>query len=306
MSNIHVLVNPDAGRGRGPDRADAAIARLRERGIDPTVHAGSSAADSRRLVAEAVAAKPDALVIVGGDGTLATVIDVLVGSGTPLVLVPAGTGNDLARSLGIPFGSDEAAARAADAAIDGTPRSLDVGEATCPDGTARFLTIAALGFDAKVSERTNSLRWPRGRARYYLALVIELLRLAPMRFRLRVDGTESPASDGVLIAVGNTRSYGGGMPICPRADPHDGIFDITHIAPVGRLRLIRLFPRLLRGTHVQLPQVTTMRAAEVEVTAPGLVVYADGERIGTQSVRIRMISGALSVLLRPAARGPAR
>ncbi|MGO2746009.1 diacylglycerol kinase [Microbacterium sp.] len=297
MPNIHVLVNPDAGRGRGVSRADAAIARLRERGIDPTIHAGSSAADSRRLVAAAVAAKPDALVIVGGDGTLATVVDVLAGTGIPLVLVPAGTGNDLARSLDIPFGSDQAAASAADAAIDGTPRSLDVGEATCPDGTARFLTIAAIGFDAKVSERTNTLRWPRGRARYYLALVIELLRLAPMPFRLRIDGVDSPVSDGILVAVGNTRSYGGGMPICPDADPHDGLFDVVHIAPVGRFRLIRLFPRLLKGTHVELPQVTSMRGSEVEVSAPGLIVYADGERIGTDSVRIGVVPGALSVLL---------
>ena len=297
MRNVHVLVNPDAGRGRGATRADAAIASLRESGIDPVVHTGSSAEDSRRLAAEAVSAKPDALVIVGGDGTLATVVDVLTGSGVPLVLVPAGTGNDLARSLGIPFGSDEAAALAVTAVTGGTARSLDVGEAVCPDGTSRFLTVAALGFDAKVSERTNRLRWPRGSARYYLALIIEVLRLRPTRFTLRVDGIISPVSDGTLIAVGNTRSYGGGMPVCPDADPHDGLLDITHIGPVSRLRLIRLFPRLLGGTHISLREVTTTRGAEIEVGAPGLVVYADGERIGTGSVRVRALSGALSILL---------
>jgi diacylglycerol kinase (ATP) len=297
VRNVHVLVNPDAGRGRGSSRADAAIARLRERGFDPVVHTGSSAEESRRLAAEAVAAQPDVLVIVGGDGTLSSVVDVLTGSGIPLVLVPAGTGNDLARSLSIPFGSDEAAALAVEAAVDGIPRSLDVGEAVCEGTSAHFLTIAALGFDAKVSERTNRLRWPRGGARYYLALLIELVRLAPMRFSLRVDGADAPVADGTLIAVGNTRSYGGGMPVCPSADPHDGLFDITHVAPVGRLQLLRLFPRLLRSTHVELPQVTTMRGREVEVSAPGLVVYADGERIGTGSARIRVVPGALSVLI---------
>lgn len=297
MPNVHVLVNPDAGRGRGASRADAALARLRGRGIEPVVHRGASADESRRLAAQAVAARPDALVLVGGDGTLATVVDVLTGSGIPLVLVPAGTGNDLARSLGVPFGSDEAAARAVDAVADGVSRALDVGEAVCPDAAARFLTIAALGFDAKVSERTNLLRWPRGGARYYLALLIELARLSPMRFSLRVDGADAQVAEGTLIAVGNTRSYGGGMPVCPDADPHDGLFDITHVAPVGRFQLLRLFPRLLRGTHVRLPQVTTMRGTEVEVSAPGLVVYADGERIGTGSVRLRVIPGALRVLL---------
>ncbi|MCE7483185.1 MULTISPECIES: YegS/Rv2252/BmrU family lipid kinase [Microbacterium] len=299
MKHVFVLANPEAGRGRGASARDAAIARLRELDVRVTVRTGSSTAETRLFASEAVATRPDVLVIVGGDGTLAIVLDVLVGTGIPLVLVPAGTGNDLARALGIPFGSAESAAVAVSAAAHGVPRALDVGEAVCPDGTALFLTVAALGFDAKVSERTNTLRWPRGRARYYLAMIIELIRLKPMAFALRAEGVDSPLSHGTLIAVGNTRSYGGGMPVCPLADPHDGVFDVVHIAPVGRMKLIRLLPRLLRGTHVQLPEVTTLRAAEVEVSAPGLVVYADGERVGSESVRIVTLSGALQILLPP-------
>ncbi|KDA06352.1 diacylglycerol kinase [Microbacterium sp. CH12i] len=297
MRKVFVLANPDAGRGKGAVARDAAVERLRTLGLEPSVHTASSVAETRRLAAEAVNAKPDVLVLVGGDGTLSIVLDELVGSGVPLVLVPAGTGNDLARALGIPFGSADTAAVAAEAAMYGVPRAVDVGEAVCPEGTARFLTVAALGFDAKVSERTNRLRWPPGRARYYLALLIELTRLTPMRFTMSVDGTESPVSDGTLIAIGNTRTYGGGMPICPEADPHDGLLDVVHIAPLSRFQLIRLFPHLLRGTHTQLPAATTSRAAEVEVKAPGLLVYADGERIGTESVRVRTLPGALIVLL---------
>lgn len=297
MRDVIVIANPESGRGKGGAARDAAVARLRELGLHVSVHTGSSAAETRRCAEEAVAAKPDALVLVGGDGTVAAVIDVLIGSDIPLVLVPAGTGNDLARSLGIPYGSAASAAKAATAVVHGTVQTLDVGEATCPDGEARFLTVAALGFDAAVSERTNLLRWPRGRARYYLALIIELVRLRALRFTVRIDGVQSPVSAGTLIAIGNTRSYGGGMPVCPDADPHDGILDVVRIASVGRLQLIRLFPQLLRGTHVQLPQVTTTRATEIEVAAPGLIVYADGERVGTESVRIRTIPGALRILL---------
>lgn len=123
MKHVFVLANPEAGRGRGASARDAAIARLRELDVRVTVRTGSSTAETRLFASEAVATRPDVLVIVGGDGTLAIVLDVLVGTGIPLVLVPAGTGNDLARALGIPFGSAESAAVAVSAAAHGVSPS---------------------------------------------------------------------------------------------------------------------------------------------------------------------------------------
>ncbi|MGH3705712.1 MAG: diacylglycerol kinase family protein, partial [Agromyces sp.] len=244
------------------------------------------------------------LVIVGGDGTLSSVLDAVVGSGVPLALVPAGTGNDLARALRLPFEGHEAAAAAAELAVLGAPRAIDVGEVESAAGSRHFLTVAALGFDAHVSERTNRLRWPRGRARYYLALLIELARLRPMRFEFGVDGGPLRSAPGTLIAVGSTRSYGGGMPVCPAAVPDDGLLDVTHVGPLGRLKLARLFPLLLRGVHVDRPEVATVRATCVEVDAPGLIVYADGERVGVGRATIRVVPGALTVLV-PAGSGGA-
>src|SRR5690606_2286726 len=110
------------------------------------------------------------------------------------------------------------------------------------DRRTLFLTVAALGFDAKVSDRTNRLRWPKGRLRYYLALVVELVRLRPTAFRLRFGDEDAVDLPGTLVAVGNTGSYGGGMPVCVGADPDDGWLDAVHVAPLGRWRLIRLFP----------------------------------------------------------------
>lgn len=294
---IAVLVNPSSGRGRGAAAADSAVARLEALGAEVQVFAGESVEDTRRMAAEAVATAPAALVVVGGDGTLSSVLDAVVDSGVPIALVPAGTGNDLARALGLPYEASGAAAAAAELAVNGRPRAIDVGEVESDAGPARFLTVAALGFDAHVSERTNRLRWPRGRARYYLALLVELARLRPMRFDLRLDGGEARRLPGTLIAVGNTRSYGGGMPVCPDAVPDDGLLEVTHVAPLGRARLVRLFPLLLQGRHVDRPEVTTARAALVEVDAPGLVVYADGERVGAGAVRIRVRRGALTVLV---------
>lgn len=292
--HIAVLANPFSGKGRGRRAAEAAVAHLRDRGADVRAYAGGSAADTHRLAAAALADAPRVLVIVGGDGTLSGVLDELCAASVPLVLVPAGTGNDLARALGLPRGD---ASAAAELALTGVPRPIDVGVVATRDSTRRFLTIAALGFDAKVSDRTNRLRWPHGALRYYLALLIELARLRPMDFRLSVDGADTEHAPGTLIAVGSTSSYGGGMPVCAGAIPDDGLLDVVQVAPIGRMRLLRLFPLLLQGRHLDRREVRHRRAKTVSVSAPGLVVYADGERIGEDDCTISLIPGALTMLV---------
>ncbi|WP_091036645.1 YegS/Rv2252/BmrU family lipid kinase [Microbacterium oxydans] len=294
VEHIAVLANPFSGKGRGGRAAEAAVLHLRGRGVDVRTYAGGSAADTARLAVTALADDPRALVVVGGDGTLSGVLDIVCASTIPVVLVPAGTGNDLARALGLPRGD---AADAAELALTGMRRTIDVGEVRTVAGARKFLTIAALGFDAKVSDRTNRLRWPHGAPRYYLALLIELVCLRPMDFMLAVDGEDPLRSPGTLIAAGSTSSYGGGMPICAGAVPDDGLLDVVHVAPLGRLRLLRLFPLLLRGTHLNRPEVMHRRARTLTVSAPGLVVYADGERIGEDECTISVLPGALTMMV---------
>lgn len=295
-THIAVLSNPSAGKGRGQSVADAAVERLRERGAEVRLYAGGTAVETGRLAGQALAAGPSALVVVGGDGTLSGILDQLLVGTIPVALVPAGTGNDLARALGIPRHDP---AVAADLALDGTARRIDVGEVRSGSAVASFLTIAALGFDAKVSERTNLLRWPHGALRYYLALVIELIRLRPLRFTVAVDGGAAEERPGTLIAVGNTPSYGGGMPVCLGADPTDAMLDLVEVAPLGRLRLLRLLPLLLRGTHLARPEVARRPVRTVTVSAPGLVVFADGERLGEDQCTITVRARALTILLPP-------
>jgi diacylglycerol kinase (ATP) len=292
--HIAVLANPLSGKGRGGGAAEAAVRHLRGRGVDVRAYAGVSAADTARLAVAALAEDPCVLVVVGGDGTLSGVLDIVCAAAVPVVLVPAGTGNDLARALGLPRGD---AADAAELALTGSPRAIDVGEVRTEAGTRKFLTIAALGFDAKISDRTNRPRWPHGALRYYLALLIELVRLRPMDFLLAVDGGDPTRSSGTLIAAGSTSSYGGGMPICAGAVPDDGLLDVVHVAPLGRLRLLRLFPLLLRGTHLSRPEVMHRRAQSLTVSAPGLVVYADGERIGEDACTISVLPAALTMMV---------
>lgn len=292
--HIAVLVNPFSGKGQGARAAEAAVGHLRERGAEVRAYAGGSAADTARLAVAALADEPRVLVVVGGDGTLSGVLDTVCAADVPVVLVAAGTGNDLARALGLPRGEPGAAA---ELALAGVPRAVDVGVVRTATGSRKFLTIAALGFDAKVSDRTNRLRWPHGAARYYLALLIELARLRPMDFTLAVDDEAARSAPGTLIAAGSTSSYGGGMPICVGAVPDDGLLDVVQVAPLSRGRLLRLFPLLLRGTHFSRDEVSHRRARSVMISAPGLVVYADGERIGEDECTISVLPGALTMLV---------
>lgn len=287
-----MIVNPAAGRGKSAAAADAVAAVLRDRGAPIDIRYGMSAADTRRLTEQALAEHPDVLVIAGGDGTISGVLDLLSAASIPLLIVPSGTGNDFAGALELPKDPEGIA----DTILSGAIRAVDLGEVRDGTRSSLFLTVAALGFDAKVAQRTNALRWPRGSLRYYLALLIELVRLAPFGFRV-TEGEESRDLPGTLLAVCNTRRYGGGMPICPTARPDDGQLDAVHVAPLGRIRLLRLFPRLLRGTHLALPEVTSWRTREVTVSAPGLVVYADGERVAEGSCTVSVRPRALQVLV---------
>ena len=289
-----LIVNPHAGKGRGARAGAEAERTLRGAGVMLTVHRGSTVEDGRRFVREISRERPDGFVVVGGDGTLSALIDVLAETDIPVTLVPAGTGNDLARALGIPV-SDPAAA--ACAALDGAIRRIDLGEVSSGGQSRLFLTITALGFDAKVSERTNLLRYPRGRLRYYLALIIELVRLRPTDYRIAIDGEQSRLRPGTLLAVGNTASYGGGMPICAGAAPDDGLLDVVHVAPLSRSRLLRLFPLLLRGTHLTRPEATRERARHVHLTGPGFVAYADGERVGAEECSISIRPSAVALMV---------
>ena len=293
--HIAVLSNPCAGKGRGRSAAETAIAELHARGAQVRSYAGASTDETVALAKRALEENPELLVVVGGDGTLSAILDpLLLRSEIPIALVSAGTGNDFARALGIP--RDDPAA-AAEVALTGEVRLIDIGEVRSGSGTTHFLTVAALGFDARVSDRTNRLRWPHGVLRYYLALAIELLRLHPVTFTTTVNNESTASWPGTLVAIGNTASYGGGMPICTGADPSDGLLDVVHVAPLSRMRLLRLFPMLLRGEHLTRTEVTHCRVHQIRVAAPGLTVYADGELAGADDCTFIAQAAQLRVMV---------
>lgn len=295
ISRVTVLTNPKAGHGNAPHAAEVAVARFQELGVDVVEVVGRDAVHARELVDEALAQGTDALVVVGGDGVIRLALQSLARKDIPLGIVPAGTGNDHAREYRLPKADPVAAV---DTIVAGHTETVDLGCIRGADGSQTwFGTIAATGFDSLVSDRVNRMRWPHGRMRYNLAIVAELSQLRPLPFRLTFDGEREVTDNLTLAAFGITRSYGGGMLMCPGADHADGLLDITMVRANSRLKLIRLFPTVFKGTHIGLDEVTTARARTVTVDSPGINAYADGDYVCPLPAEISAEPGALKILV---------
>ncbi len=295
--NITLLTNPAARAGAHTGAAPQAADRLRAHGLRTTIISGGSAAESTDLLRTAIDLGTDAVVVAGGDGTVNLAIQELAGTGIPLGVIPAGTGNDLAGTLGL---KELDATAAADAIAAGATRDIDLARVTRADGSTRYFgTVLASGFDSKVNDRANAMRWPRGGSRYNIAILVEFLTLAGIPYEVELvleDGTtERIAGDLVMATLGNGRTYGGGIPICPDADPADGLLDVTLVRPAGRLHLLRLLPRVYKGTHTSVPEVSTYRVRSARLSSPGVTAYADGDPIGALPLVIDVVPGALRV-----------
>jgi diacylglycerol kinase (ATP) len=297
IGKVTALTNPVSGHGAAIRAAHTAIARLQHRGVEVVEIIGDDAQDARYLAGAAVEKGTDALMVTGGDGVVSNALQVLAGTDIPLGIIPAGTGNDHAREFGIPTKDPEAAA---DIVVDGWTETIDLGRTRDANGVEKwFGTVAATGFDSLVTDRANRMSWPHGRLRYYIAMLAELSQLRMLPFRLVLDGTQEIDADITLAAFGNTRSYGGGLLICPNADPTDGLLDITMAHSASRTKLVRLFPTVMKGTHVGLDEVTTARAKSIHVECPGINVYADGDFACPLPAEISAVPAALQIL-RPA------
>ena len=290
---VTLLTNPASGHGSASHAAERAVAQFHRRGVDVVAIAGTDAEHARRLVEGALERGMDALVVVGGDGIVSLALQVLAQTEIPLGIIPAGTGNDHAREFGIPKDPEAAV----DVVVDGGTETVDLGRIRGADGTDRwFGTVMAAGFDSLVTDRTNRMSWPHGRMRYNVAMVAELSKLRLLPFRLTFDGGEELVTELTLAAFGNTKSYGGGMLICPNADHSDGKLDVTMVQSASRTKLIRLFPTVFKGTHIDLDEVRTERAKVITVDSPGINAYADGELMCPLPVEVSAVPGALKIL----------
>jgi diacylglycerol kinase (ATP) len=269
-----LLLNPAAGRGRGARRCARleALARAAGIGFETSTSAGDLVERARRAAEEGV----ERLLVAGGDGTWHWAAQGLAGSATALAPIALGTGNDLARELGLPLDAEAAFA----AALDGPIARIDLGRLG-PPGGRRFCGVAGVGFDAAVAEHArHGVRWLRGPAVYAWATLVTLARYRPPRLELESDGGDFHG-EAYFVAFANGSHYGGGMRIAPGADPGDGRLEIVVVRRLAKLRLLALFPLVYRGGHLGHPAVTTLSATRAElVVRPEQGINADGESAG--------------------------
>ena len=282
-----LLFNPTSGGGKGTSYAEQSLALLRDRGIEVLEISGHSFQAAEERFAEAIAIHKrliEVVVVVGGDGMVHMAIQQLAESKIPMVLVPAGTGNDFARALNLNLNQPLSAL---EFSLISNPVSVDLGKVN----DRFFADILSTGFDSVVNERANRLRWIRGRMKYNIAILLVLSTFRPLTYRFRVDEIEF-TTKAMLIAVSNGQSYGGGMKVTPNALLDDGLFDVMILGPVSRFEFLKVFPKVFSGTHVDHPAVKIMRGKKISIDSSA-VAYADGERIGPLPISAKIVPGAL-------------
>lgn len=308
LKRIALLTNPHAGKGGAALAAEIARDRFADHGIDVVSIQGASAQGARELAGRMIAEEGiDALVVCGGDGLINLALQEQAGSGVPLGIIPAGTGNDHAREYGI----STHPRRAADVIARGFTTTTDLGVMRAVSGKGEdredagrehwFGTIACAGFDSLVSDRTNRISWPRGQMRYNISIVAEFLNFHSIPTRLVLD-PETPEEKIIeenmtLVAMGNTRSYGGGMMICPDADHHDGILDITVLERMGRAKAATKFIKIFDGSFVEEKGVNTYQAKKIRIemtdrNGTQINGYADGDCFAPLPMEVEVVPGA--------------
>jgi len=299
------IVNPIAGSGRAHGYTPRIEAWMAEQGIDGRLLETRERGHAERLAAAATDLGHDRVIAVGGDGTIQEVLNGLLTAGAApdggppsLGIIPAGRGNDLARSVFLPL--DPMACLPI--AVGATGRRFDVGKATSEDGAVRYFGAAGgVGFDAEVAYTMAVRRrfWMRGEAGYFLGTLNELRRFhnSELRITLRSDGEDRVVDQRFLfVAFANGPYYGGGMLICPDAETDDGRLDVCLVGDLSRFEALRELPGIYKAKHVNNKKVEIVRARSLHIEGDASArVHLDGEPFGTASVEISLLPGAVSV-----------
>ncbi len=300
MNPLVVVTNESAG-GTADDAVSTALAVLRA-GAGVRREACGEPGDLERVLDHL--ADGETLVVAGGDGSVHTAVAALLRRGrlspdSPLGLLPLGTGNDLARTLGVPLDPREAAR----ALLTGQPRPLDL---VVDDAGGVVVNAAHLGIGAEAAERASGLKDRLGAAAYAVGSVVAGVRASGWSLEVVVDGEPVHVAEEVLmVGVANGRTIGGGAELAPDAAPDDGLVDVVVATSTGPLARLGFATQLRDGEHVSRDDVLVVRGRSVTVTGDAFPVNADGELSGPVTSRTWTVRPAMWSVLTPAATWPA-
>ena len=234
------------------------------------------------------------VIAVGGDGLVNLCLQYLAQSGVTLGVIPAGTGNDFARAVGV---NKMSITEIFNLYTKTAAVEIDLGHVKSNSSERWFVQVLSTGFDAEVNSRANKIKWPRGKSKYTIATVKTLARFKPIDYKIDIDATKFDQS-AMLLTIANGETYGGGMRICPGASNSDGIFEVLLVRPVSRFVLLTIFPKVFKGNHIPHRKIDTYRARVVTISAP-TSSYADGEYVAHLPITVTNVNNALSTWLAP-------
>jgi diacylglycerol kinase (ATP) len=299
VTTFGVILNPTSGKGKGASLGPAFASALEKLGATVIDLSGvdyqQATEHGRKAIAEGAI---DALAVAGGDGMVHLGVNLCAGTNVPLAIMPCGTGNDAAMTLGIPMNDPQLAAELAVSQIS-APRTVDLGLGVTETRRFYFFNSASAGFDAIVNRRANRWKYPKGPSRYTLAMLYELVSFDSLKYRAKIDGRNRDL-DGMLCAVANGPSYGGGMLVAPDASVDDGKLDLFIVHKISKPELIKVFPKVFTGEHVSHPAVEILRCDSVTLLSEGVPVYADGEPAGMLPMTVSVAPKSLKVLAKHA------
>ncbi len=289
-SNLRFLVNPAAGRGTGKSHLDRirVLASRYGAGLVVSRKVSDLAEQARRAAADGV----ERLLVAGGDGTMHQASQGLAGTACALGVIPLGSGNDLAGTLGIPPDLDVAVQRA----VTGEIRRIDLLRV----GDAFSLSYAGVGFDSEVTRFANEVKMLRGPLIYFYSVIHTLITFEPPRMKVVYDGGTFEGKV-MFTVVNNLPRFGGGMRIAPDAQIDDGLLDLVIVREVPKSVLLSIFPKVYGGKHVGHPAVTLVRTRRAEITIDrAMTMYGGGEPLrpmaAGEAVAIEVMPAGLAVV----------
>ena len=286
-----IAINPKSGGGKGASVGAKVRSFFSKSSLEYTIVEGTSRDDSlTQIDALCQTGGFDLLICVGGDGFIHDILPLVMDHKIPLLVIPAGTGNDFARTLGL-FGAK------LDLLLNlpsvATPKEIDVAMIKHSGGEDPFVQILSTGFDSVVNERANNFKVVKGSVKYVIAVLLEVWRFRAINFEITVDG-QRVTQKAMLVCVANGKSYGGGMKVVPQAQNDDGLLNVMVVDRVNPLRLLAVFPRVFFGTHINHPKVHFYSGAKIQIFGE-TQAFADGEKIGQLPIEISLADRGIKV-----------